>query len=87
MDTRTNRHTNSAPYAVIRCYLPTRIERELLAQVFDLVGRGRGPLSDPAYSGHQPTALSAIEHSNVRRSGPVLDTGSQPQTVIREDAA
>lgn len=87
MDTRTNRHTNSAPYAVIRCYLPTRIERELLAQVFDLVGRGRGPVNDPAYRGHQRIALSSIEHSNVRRSGSVLDMGSQPRAGIREDAA
>ena len=40
MNTNTKRSSIKSPYAVIRCYQPARIELELLAQVFGLVGRG-----------------------------------------------
>ena len=37
--TRPNRQRHDDGFAVTRCYQPTRIERELLTQVFDLVQR------------------------------------------------
>ena len=37
--TRPNRQRHQEGFAVTRCYQPTRIERELLTQVFDLVQR------------------------------------------------
>jgi hypothetical protein len=40
MDLVTKRGQQGARFAVIRNYQPARIERELLAQVFEIVGRG-----------------------------------------------
>lgn len=39
MDAISNRSRRDAGIAVVRNYQPARIERELLAQVFDIVGR------------------------------------------------
>jgi hypothetical protein len=40
MDVAINRGGKDAGFAVIRNYVPARIERELLAQVFDIVQQG-----------------------------------------------
>jgi len=40
MDQITKRIANSTRFAVNRVYQPARIERELLAQIFDLVEQG-----------------------------------------------
>ena len=42
----SNRQRQHGSFAVVRCYRPTRIERELLTQVFDIVQRATGV--DPA---------------------------------------
>jgi len=39
MNTGPNRQREHDSFAVIRCYRPTRIERELLTQIFDIVQR------------------------------------------------
>lgn len=40
MGLEVNGRKSLASFAVIRSYQPTRIERQLLAQVFELAGRG-----------------------------------------------
>ena len=47
-----NQQRQHGSFAVVRCYRPTRIERELLTQVFDIVQRAPGV--DPA---HTPLGL------------------------------
>ena len=47
MDQVTKRSTNGTRLAVSRDYHPARIERELLAQIFDLVERGGRKDSEP----------------------------------------
>ena len=47
----TKPNANTARYAVIRCYQPARVERELLAQVFELVGRSRDEHFEPSDDG------------------------------------
>lgn len=37
-----NQQRQHGSFAVVRCYRPTRIERELLTQVFDIVQRAPG---------------------------------------------
>jgi hypothetical protein len=39
MNTGPNRQRQGDSFAVMRCYRPTRIERELLTQIFDIVQR------------------------------------------------
>lgn len=46
MQTTTKSCGKHAGFAVIRSYQPARIERELLAQVFDLAGHGATRQSD-----------------------------------------
>jgi hypothetical protein len=38
----SNQQRQHGSFAVVRCYRPTRIERELLTQVFDIVHRATG---------------------------------------------
>ena len=48
MDVALNHRGKNARFAVIRNYQPARIERELLAQVFDIVHRSATMAADPA---------------------------------------
>jgi hypothetical protein len=58
MDQVTKRSTNGTRLAVSRDYQPARIERELLAQIFDLVERGVRKDSEP-YDAPQEQAIIA----------------------------
>jgi hypothetical protein len=57
MDVAIKRSSKDAGFAVIRNYAPARIERELLAQVFDIVQQG-APLH-VAPSGQSDSALDS----------------------------
>jgi hypothetical protein len=62
----TRRHDS---FAVIRDYQPTRIERELLAQVFDLAQRGL--TSGSTRPGAATTTVGTTRGSVVTESGRV----------------
>lgn len=64
--TATSR-SDSKRMAVIRSFQPIRIERELLAQVFDLAGRGLPPCS--TCTGEQPA--DARQAADRRSDAPV----------------
>lgn len=51
MHSSTNNERKRMKVAVTRCYHPTRIERELLAQVFELASHGLNHRSDATGSG------------------------------------
>ena len=57
MDVAIKRGSKDAGFAVIRNYAPARIERELLAQVFDIVQQG-APLH-VASSDHSDSVLDS----------------------------
>jgi len=83
MDVAKNRQGKNAGFAVYRRFAPTRIERELLAQVFELV-QHRTSLGDAdanrSSSARQQPPVSVIEHYVGE---PLLD----PPLVAREAAA
>jgi len=54
MHSTTNNDRKSVGFAVIRSYQPTRIERDLLAQVFELASQGANSQSDAPGSRQQP---------------------------------
>lgn len=58
MDVVIKRGGKDAGFAVVRNYAPARIERELLAQVFDIVQQGE-PLR-VASSDHSDSVLDSI---------------------------
>jgi len=83
MDVAKNRFASNAGFAVHRSFHPTRIERELLAQVFEIV-QHRTPLDDAEANSsnstpHQPPGSVIGYHLGE----PLLD----PRLVAREAAA
>ena len=54
MRATSNNGRKRVAFAVIRCYQPTRIERELLAQVFELASHGVTSQSDSTGCPQQP---------------------------------
>ena len=64
MDVAIRRGSKNAGFAVIRDYAPARIERELLAQVFDIVQQ------------REPLHVASSDHSDsVRDSTSTAETG------------
>ena len=74
MQANTNDDRKHAGFAVNRSYQPTRIERELLAQVFELAAHGATSQHDAAADGrqlrdrashcgfeHEPATLPAVD--------------------------
>ncbi len=59
MDQVTKRSTNGTRLAVSRDYQPARIERELLAQIFDLVERGARKDSEPYDAPQEQVVIAA----------------------------
>lgn len=58
MHAGSKRGRNDAGFAVTRDYRPARIERELLAQVFVIVGRGTGDRFEPSTNGPKPAVMT-----------------------------
>jgi len=83
MDVAKNRHSKNAGFAVDRSFAPTRIERELLAQVFELV-QHRTSLGD-ADAKRSNSARHQPPHSVIGHylGEPLTD----PSLVAREAAA
>jgi|688.fasta_scaffold157838_2 hypothetical protein len=59
MDQVTKRRANGTRLAVSRDYQPARIERELLAQIFDLVERGVRKDSEPYDAPQEQVVIAA----------------------------
>ena len=87
MGTRTNRIAINARYAVIRCYQPARIERELLAQIFTLAGRGNDAPCEPGDDDLEPTNMAVIGLFNAAGAASIFDTNSQSPSAALEDVA
>lgn len=87
MATHTNHNTNNIRYAVNRCYQPARIERELLAKVFGLVGRGNNAYCEPGDDDLEPTDMDAQKGPYVSSATSLFDTNSQSIIATLEDAA
>ena len=65
MDVAIKRDSKDPGFAVIRNYAPARIERELLAQVFDIVQQ-RELLRDSTSSAVTGDDLDSNAHGDVR---------------------
>ncbi len=59
MDQITKRSTNGTRFSVNRIYQPARIERELLAQIFDLMERGGRKDFEPGGAAQEPVVIAA----------------------------
>jgi len=68
MSATTKRSRDSKPVAVIRSYQPIRIERELLAQVFDLAQRG---LADGSAGAGAKHVAADQRPSDMTQHGPL----------------
>ena len=87
MAKRTNRIANNTRYAVIRCYQPARIERELLAQVIDLAGRGNDARCELGDGHHLLADMAIPRFPNVSCVASHFDSNSQSPIATLEDAA
>lgn len=84
MVTSALRPGDSSEIAVIRQFRPTRIERELLAQVFELVShRGSTDRMSPAGAALFAGTLPVVDHSPSGGGKPV----AAPQPEQRERIA
>lgn len=79
MDQITKRSTNGTRLAVSRDYQPTRIERELLAQIFDLVERGGRKDSEPSDAPQELVVIAA----RLRSADPVAASITGVKTAFR----
>jgi hypothetical protein len=79
MSATTKRSRDSKRVAVIRSYQPIRIERELLAQVFDLAQRGLSDGSAGAGGNHVAADQVADQRASDTTQHGLLDqcTGRQ----------
>lgn len=87
MATRANRTPNDTPFAVIRCYQPARIERELLTQVFDLAGRRSDARCEQGDDDLEPTDMAPQRLPNVGCVASLFGTNSPSPIATLEDAA
>ena len=66
MNASPNQQRQHDGVAVMRCYRPTRIERELLAQVFDIVQRpSAGDSTNTTFDSMRGPVVSAGEASSL----------------------
>jgi hypothetical protein len=78
MDVAIKRGGEDAGFAVIRNYAPARIERELLAQVFDIVQQGE--LLHVASSNHSDSVFDLTSTAAIGD-----DAASKSQGQVRDD--
>lgn len=87
MSAITKRSRNSKPVAVIRSYQPIRIERELLAQVFDLAERGLADGSASAGGKHVAADQAADQRVSDTIQHGALDQCTNRQVIGLEAVA
>ena len=79
MDQITKRNESCTRFAINRVYQPARIERELLAQIFDLVQQG-GRKDLVLGDSRQEPSISAVNANSSRQvvtSNVVVNSSSQ----------
>ena len=83
MHAGSKRGRNDAGFAVIRNYQPARIERELLAQVFEIVGRGTGDRFEPSTNCPKPAVVTTDGLPEIGRETAAsgVEVGSQPNAL------
>jgi hypothetical protein len=86
MPEMSRRNIPPARFGVIRQYQPARIERELLAQVFDVAERGSllGELGDLNHRNSDEPLRARIAKPNAADS---LNLDDQPQSDVMEAVA
>ena len=77
-----NSQTDVNGFAVIRKYEPTRIERELLAQVFEVLSHGRGHRSDEL----NRLAVATLDGTSEVAVDAKLQRGLFPIEVAQRDS-
>lgn len=87
MDQITKRSTNGTRFAVNRVYQPARIERELLAQIFDLVERGGGKDLEPGSATQEPVVIAARVRSTDQIATSIVGIKSPSRIIELEDVA
>lgn len=87
MDQVTKRSENSTRFAVNRVYQPARIERELLAQVFDLVEQARRKDFALGDARQGPVVRAANAESNCQFATSVVGVNNPIQIVEMEEVA
>jgi hypothetical protein len=83
MDAGSKRGRNDAGFAVTRDYQPARIERELLSQVFEIVGRGTGDRFEPSANCPKPAVMSTDGLPKIDRETAAsgVEAGLQPNAL------
>ena len=87
MDQVTKRSTNGTRLAVSRDYQPTRIERELLAHIFDLVERGGRKDSEPYDAPQEQVVIAARFRSEDTIAASMTGVRSVFRVTEPEDVA
>ena len=87
MDQLTKRSTNGTRFAVNRVYQPARIERELLAQIFDLVERGGRRSSESGDATQEPVVIAARVQSTDRIATSIVGVNNPSRITELEDVA
>lgn len=87
MDQVTKRSTNGTRLAVSRDYQPARIERELLAQIFDLVDRGARNDSEPYDAPQEQVVIAARFRSEDTIAASMSGVRSAFRVTELEDVA
>ena len=87
MNTAADSHQDGNRSAVIRHYEPTRIERELLAQIFDLVERGGRKDSEPYDAPQEQVVIAARFRSEDTIAASMTGVRSVFRVTEPEDVA
>ena len=87
MDQITKQRTNGARFAVSRVYQPSRIERELLAQIFDLVERGVRQDFEPDGATQEPVVIATRVRSTDQVVPSIARINNSSRTTELEDVA
>jgi len=83
----TKKSSIRSDYAVIRSYQPARIERELLAQVFSLIGRGNDDPLESCGICQQSSDLALKGLSITDFDMPVSSTNDGSRHAVLEEVA
>lgn len=87
MDQLRKQSALSTRFAVNRDYQPARIERELLAQVFDLVKQNGLRVFSPGDGRHQPAITAASDGSQDLLASSSGITNDSPEVNELEEVA
>jgi len=87
MDQITKRSTNGTRFPVSRVYQPARIERELPAQIFDLVDCGGRKDFEPGGATQEPVVIAARVRSADQIATLIVGVNNPSRITELEDVA